>query len=354
MAGDPPSRVGQCADGHIEGEADRPLEPGRARGIKRSASEIHAILVGSGIPGPASGRRTGASGIAPDCLAGHGAIGERSAHELAKGSQPCTERGPGRPHRRGSADGRAINIAKNPGSLPATLLLVGQRSNLPAQVRLNALAAIPGGVKRYARTVALLLANLNADIPVAVRSAAVRSAHQGTLTRPQLAELTHTLSAAGPLELDRLVDAFAQSGDEEVGLGLVKALKAAPARASLRAESLKPRLAKYGPSVAAAAQELYASLEQNFAQQTAQLEEILGSLKTGDIRRGQAVFNSTKAACITCHEIGYVGGHVGPDLTRIGKIRGERDLLESILFPSARLRSQLRARPGHDQERQSL
>jgi putative heme-binding domain-containing protein len=30
-----------------------------------------------------------------------------------------------------------------------------------------------------------------------------------------------------------------------------------------------------------------------------------------------------------------VGGKIGPDLTRIGGIRTERDLLESILFPSA-------------------
>jgi putative heme-binding domain-containing protein len=33
--------------------------------------------------------------------------------------------------------------------------------------------------------------------------------------------------------------------------------------------------------------------------------------------------------------MGYVGGTVGPDLTRIGGIRTERDLLESIVFPNA-------------------
>ena len=32
--------------------------------------------------------------------------------------------------------------------------------------------------------------------------------------------------------------------------------------------------------------------------------------------------------------MGYVGGSIGPDLSRIGKIRTERDLLESVLFPS--------------------
>jgi len=62
---------------------------------------------------------------------------------------------------------------------------------------------------------------------------------------------------------------------------------------------------------------------------------MLGELKGGDVRRGQTVFNSAKAACASCHAIGYLGGNIGPDLTSIGQVRTERDLLESILYPSA-------------------
>src|SRR5262249_13186899 len=50
-----------------------------------------------------------------------------------------------------------------------------------------------------------------------------------------------------------------------------------------------------------------------------------------------AVFNSSKAACVSCHAIGYLGGKIGPDLTRIGRLRGDRDLLEAIVYPSASL-----------------
>jgi putative heme-binding domain-containing protein len=57
-------------------------------------------------------------------------------------------------------------------------------------------------------------------------------------------------------------------------------------------------------------------------------------LADGDVRRGHAIFHSSKAACFACHQMGYAGGLVGPDLTRIGEIRTERDLLESIVFPS--------------------
>ncbi len=94
-------------------------------------------------------------------------------------------------------------------------------------------------------------------------------------------------------------------------------------------------LATYGERVQQAAEGLYQTLNASQAQQQAKLEQMLGSLAEGDIRRGQSVFNSTKAACSSCHAIGYLGGNVGPDLTRIGQIRVERDLLEAIVFPSA-------------------
>ena len=69
--------------------------------------------------------------------------------------------------------------------------------------------------------------------------------------------------------------------------------------------------------------------------QRTRLEHLQSELPTGDVRRGQALFNSSKTACASCHAIGYLGGNIGPDLTRIGQIRTERDLLEAIVYPSA-------------------
>jgi putative heme-binding domain-containing protein len=80
---------------------------------------------------------------------------------------------------------------------------------------------------------------------------------------------------------------------------------------------------------------LLASLDEDRATQREYLEELVAALERGDVRRGQEVFNSSKTACATCHKIGYLGGRVGPDLTRIGQIREERDLLEAVVFPSA-------------------
>ena len=64
------------------------------------------------------------------------------------------------------------------------------------------------------------------------------------------------------------------------------------------------------------------------------MEQILALLPQADIRRGLRVFQGTRASCIACHRRGYLGGAIGPDLNRIGSVRSERDLLESILFPS--------------------
>jgi putative heme-binding domain-containing protein len=84
-----------------------------------------------------------------------------------------------------------------------------------------------------------------------------------------------------------------------------------------------------------AAETLYARLNVDLAKQKEKLEQLVTTLSAGDIRRGQLVFHSEKAACYSCHAIGYRGGNVGPDLTKIGSVRAERDLLESIVFPSA-------------------
>jgi putative heme-binding domain-containing protein len=98
---------------------------------------------------------------------------------------------------------------------------------------------------------------------------------------------------------------------------------------------LRPRLEKFGRNVQQKAQPLYEQLEVGVDQQRARLEELLTTLPEGDVRRGQLVFNGTKGACASCHAIGYLGGQLGPDLTKIGQVRDKRDLLESIVFPSA-------------------
>jgi putative membrane-bound dehydrogenase-like protein len=236
-----------------------------------------------------------------------------------------------------AATARAVPTPKaRGGRLALALLRVAEIDSLPRTVRLEALAAVPGGLSAVKpATFDLLIARLDREQPVADRSLAADVLARAKLTSEQLTALAAAYKTVAPTEADRLLEAFAQSTDDTVGETLIAALKASPVRSSLRPEFIKPRLAKYSPKVQKEAESLYALLNVDAAKQKARIDELLGGLKDGDVRRGQAVFNSTKASCSACHAIGYLGGTIGPDLTHIGKIRAERDLLESIVFPSA-------------------
>ena len=180
-----------------------------------------------------------------------------------------------------------------------------------------------------------LRASLETAQPAGVRLAAAGVIQKARLDRAQLLVLAGILRASGPLELPRLLPAFDHADDEAVGLALIEALTAATARSSVRADVLRPLVAKYSPAVQAQGETLLAALAEETAEQTRQLDRLIAWARDGDPRRGQLLFNSQKAACSTCHAIGYHGGSIGPDLTSIGQIRTERDLLEAILFPNA-------------------
>jgi len=232
---------------------------------------------------------------------------------------------------------RAAPPSKDAASdLRAALLRVGRDSAWPLEVRLDGLAAVPGGLTSVDQDLFdLLRSSLDLAQPVSIRVAAAGVLEKASLGREQLLTMTELLANTGPLELSRLLPAFDRGSDEALGFAMIAALQQSKSRSSVRADILRPRLAKYPESVQKKGETLLASLNVDSAKQGQRLEEVLAASNEGDVRRGQAVFNSPKAACLSCHAIGYLGGKIGPDLTRIGQIRNERDLLEAILFPSA-------------------
>jgi putative membrane-bound dehydrogenase-like protein len=234
---------------------------------------------------------------------------------------------------------RALPLKRSAaGELPARLLRIAGDAGNPIELRLGALAAVPEGLAAVDdETFRFLADKLQGEQTVTTRTTAADVLARARLSEAQLARLADALRTAGPVEVDRLLSAFEQSTDEKLGLKLIAALGESSAFSSLRVDALKAHLAKYGPAVHKQAEALYSRLNVDAAKQRTQLEQLMTILRAGDVRRGQLVFHSEKAACFSCHAIGYRGGTVGPDLTRIGSVRAERDLLEAIVFPSASL-----------------
>ena len=228
---------------------------------------------------------------------------------------------------------RSLTLPKQPpAELIAALTASGQSPETPADLRLDALNALPAGsLEVPPDLLGFLIANLAATQPLPMRSAAASVLAKARLTPAQLTQLLSALPSAGPLELPKLLVAFERAPEESLGLALVAAL--GQRTVGVRASEIKALLSKYPESVKQAGVILLARIDADFAQQAAHLDELAKSISGGDVRRGQAVF--LKTGCIVCHSMGYLGGKLGPDLTRIGAIRTERDLLESIVYPSA-------------------
>lgn len=176
---------------------------------------------------------------------------------------------------------------------------------------------------------------LSSDATRETRSLTTEVFSRAELSVPQLRKLVDFVKTAGPLELSPLLLAFEKSNDESVGVSLVEALNDSPVLPSLSIDDLQKKFARFPEPVCQKASKLYDRIRQANSEKLAKLDDLAKNLDHGDVLRGQTIFNGTKAACLSCHAIGYVGGQIGPDLSRIGSIRNDRDLLESIVFPNA-------------------
>lgn len=220
-------------------------------------------------------------------------------------------------------------------ALRETLGALARNEKLSLDLRLEALAAVPGKLgQEAAALLPLVVDSLEAGKPIAVRGAAAEAVSKLDLSLEQRKSLAGALRKTGPLETAKVLIFFQGADDESLGREMLNALAENPSASSLRKEQLAEPLAKFPQSVRDQADALLAKFQQSAAQQKEELDKMLAGLPQGDITRGQAVYNSAKATCVTCHSMGYRGGKFGPDLTSIGSIRSERDLLEAIVYPS--------------------
>ena len=211
----------------------------------------------------------------------------------------------------------------------------------PASLRLKALLALSGTGEGLSDPAFKLLTDLFVDPanPGLRMDAAARLANT-KLTPAQWEAYLALLPTAGPLEQSELLVALAvpqnyKNVSKDTGRKIAVAL------------SKSPMLGTFSPDLVRKAfgflpREVYEVLEPSFdaalAANEAKKERLaplaLAAVKQGDPVAGRAVYESGRGACIACHRIGDKGNEIGPNLSKIGGIRAEREIVESILFPS--------------------
>lgn len=248
----------------------------------------------------------------------------------------------------GAEDARAAALAaavfaaqppKNVEGLREKLSDIARDEKRHAAVRLPLMLALSPATPSD-EEFSLLMAALNPstppDSPVAsLASIAAAVLSKATLRLPQLNILAEVIPKVGLLHRPVLLRAFSKATDEALGLALVAQLENANALASLSTQDAVECLGKFPEKVQQRLASARAKLNAGAEQQKARLDELEKTMPAGDELRGKVVFQSAKASCVLCHQAGYFGKHVGPDLSKIGGIRTRRDLLEAIAFPSA-------------------
>lgn len=219
--------------------------------------------------------------------------------------------------------------------LSAALRQLAELAGIEAGLRLRALDAAGDKSGIGDETFRMLGTMLSPELPLEQRSIASELLARVALTPNQREQLIAMLPKVGAMELPKLLPAFETHLTKTTGTALVAALLKADGFRGLRADQIKAVFKDAPPAVQLASEELVRMLNASIEEQTAMLEKLLAELPDGDVVRGHEVFMSRKAACNTCHKLGYGGGTLGPDLTNLGRVRNRRDIVEALAFPSS-------------------
>ena len=159
--------------------------------------------------------------------------------------------------------------------------------------------------------------------------AGARSFYLPSLVRP------FTLGRELAASEESVIDAVAWN---LLGMKLAAALKKSPGLASLENGQRQAIMDAFPDGKKAAHAALSGVLKNEFSgqkEQEAAIKSLLNVLDSGNASRGRVLFHDERVSCGVCHRIEGRGGQLGPNLTRIGRIRQPDDLLEAILYPSS-------------------
>ncbi|MEZ0276437.1 MAG: hypothetical protein ACAH88_16120, partial [Roseimicrobium sp.] len=209
-------------------------------------------------------------------------------------------------------------------------------SKRPKSIRLKALGAASRGGKALSPEGFTLLTGLLGDMTnITARIEAARVLAIVGLSKEQLLQLAEIIPTLGPLELQEMLKLVRKTKEAEVIKALAGAFAKSPVIGAIEESAFKTTFANSLPE----AYDIVAPAIRTAAALTEAKKRKLESLATrvqtqGKPAEGKKNFAMGKGTCLACHKVGEVGRALGPDLSKIGAIRTERDLLESILFPS--------------------
>ena len=231
-----------------------------------------------------------------------------------------------------------VIAARNLEEFDAELTVLSETASETPRIRIEAFAAIGARLPHVDEDLFQFLSSelADAETPVIDKLRIVSGLSQAKLTDSQLCSLASAFEAAGAAVAPALLSVYDRPGSERVGLALARGVASIRNESPFNVGTLRRVLQRHEasarhPEVA----HLLADLEQANAQMSARLDQLTASMSDGDPEHGRQLFFGKQAACAACHRIGTAGAQVGPDLSKIAAIRQPRDLLESILYPSA-------------------
>lgn len=202
-------------------------------------------------------------------------------------------------------------------------------------LRLKALDAMKAG-KLAPETFTLLQSVLtDGKSSAAARIQAASMLAAASLDTSQLTALAPQLASVGPIEMKELIAVLRKTKDVELAKHLATELAKNPALISQQESVYRTALSSLPPEICETI--ILPALRTAGAAIDAKKRLIVPLAEKatkGDATAGRTVYECGGGTCIACHQIGDKGRPIGPNLSHIGAIRTERDIVESILFPS--------------------
>ena len=229
----------------------------------------------------------------------------------------------------------AIKKLKTP-HFDAALQAIANDTKRPLAIRLKALDSAKS-VKLTGETFTMVKGVLaDAASSSAAKIQAAGMIASAPMPKPQLLEVAPLFATLGPVELKSLLGIVRKSKEPEVGRTFAIEIAKNPVIASQQESLYRTAFSDLPPDIfetiiLPAYNAAVAATEAKKRQLGPLADKVIAS---GNASNGKKNFEMGKGTCIACHKIGSAGRPIGPDLSHIGAIRTERDLLESILFPS--------------------